>query len=274
MKELITDAGHGGKDIGASKFGYIEKDLNLIVTKRVNEILGNSNTTRTTDIYIDPSRRTDLIRSKYKYAISIHFNAGGGNGIEAIHSVHSTKGKVLAQSIVNEMQKTTGLPLRPKPVFSRTLSNGSDYYYMHRDTGNTITVIVECMFLDNIENVKKLNIESIAQGIANGYKKFTGGVVPTVTPSKTTVTPPKSTAAPLAPLLTYSGYLSQGSTGNSVRALQTALKALGYYKTAIDGSFGGGTRTSVMNFQRANKLVVDGFAGQGTVVKINSLLRR
>lgn len=169
--KLVIDPGHGGTDPGASEFGYLEKDLNLIVAKRVKELLKdyNPDITRETDITLESNTRAAAIKDKYDYCLSIHFNAGGGSGIEAIHSIHSTKGKELGQSIAEHLKEATGLNIRR--VFSRRLGT-VDYYFMHRLTGNTCTVIVEVFFIDNIEDIKALNIESISQGIAEGFRAF------------------------------------------------------------------------------------------------------
>lgn len=273
---LIIDNGHGGTDSGATSFGYMEKDLTLIIGKRVKELLKdfNPDMTRTTDKTLEPNDRTALIKDKYDYCISIHLNSGGGDGIEAIHSAHSTKGKKLAEYIVNSLKETTGLPLRNKPVFSRTQSDGKDYYYMHRNTGNTITVIIEGLFLDNAENIKKLNVESIAQGISNGFKEYAKTLTPTVEQPIIETPKPEQPNGEInkPPLLTYKGYLKKGDTGADVRSLQTALQYLGFYNISIDGSFGNGTDTALRNFQKTYGLVVDGFAGQATVMKINELL--
>lgn len=168
MRKLIIDVGHGGYDRGASAFGYLEKDLNLIVAKRVKELLKdyNPDITRTTDKDVD---RVDMIKSKYEYCLSIHFNAGGGSGIETIHSIYSENGKELALNIAESLKENTGLPVRR--VFSRRGKNG-DYYYMHRLTGSTTTVIVECLFLDSQSDIESLNIERIAKGISKGFEAY------------------------------------------------------------------------------------------------------
>ncbi|MBQ4072952.1 MAG: spore cortex-lytic enzyme [Clostridia bacterium] len=58
--------------------------------------------------------------------------------------------------------------------------------------------------------------------------------------------------------------LKRGSSGSSVRTLQTKLKNWGYYSGSIDGVFGSRTETAVRYFQRVNKLTVDGKVGPKT----------
>lgn len=174
--KLIIDAGHGGLDTGGYYKGYREKDLNIVLAKRVKELLRDfkPHMTREDDITIIWDKRSAMIKDNYDYCISIHFNIGEGEGVEAIHSHLSSKGKTLATQIVNSINELTGIPKRPNAVFSKKNASGQDYYYMHRLTGKTVTVIVECMFLDSPEerDINKLNVEKIAQGIANGFKKF------------------------------------------------------------------------------------------------------
>ena len=76
-----------------------------------------------------------------------------------------------------------------------------------------------------------------------------GGVnLPAVSPA------PDSGASSAYPLL-YSG-----SQGDAVKALQSALKELGFYTGALDGSFGSGTRSAVVAFQKSNGLTETGTA--------------
>jgi len=49
-----------------------------------------------------------------------------------------------------------------------------------------------------------------------------------------------------------------------VHALQYALTVLGYYTGNLDGNFGSGTTSAVRNYQRQNKLTVDGSVGPET----------
>lgn len=58
--------------------------------------------------------------------------------------------------------------------------------------------------------------------------------------------------------------LQVGSSGKNVSALQCLLTFHGYSLT-IDGSFGSGTRTALINFQSSRNLSPDGIAGQNTL---------
>ena len=152
-KSLIIDPGHGGSDPGTSGFGVKEKDWNLKMSvyqyRRLKELGANVAITRTVDITLENSARTNKIKNKYDYCMSNHFNGfnGQARGVETIHSRHASSkiATQLARAIVNE----SGQPLRR--VFTRMHPsiNNADYYYMHRLTGNTQTVIVEYGFMDN-----------------------------------------------------------------------------------------------------------------------------
>lgn len=56
---------------------------------------------------------------------------------------------------------------------------------------------------------------------------------------------------------------------SSIKDVQTKLNAIGYSCGTPDGTFGAGTETALKNFQKANKLTVDGLAGSATLNAIN-----
>lgn len=155
MKTLIIDAGHGGNDPGATGFQMKEKDWNLKMSlyqyNRLKEMGANVALTRSSDETLSATARTNKIKSKYDYCISNHFNAfnGEARGIETIHSIHSI-GK-LAIDIADALHDATKLPLRR--VFNRRNSAGKDWYFMHRLTGSTQTVIIEYGFIDHAKDV-------------------------------------------------------------------------------------------------------------------------
>lgn len=67
--------------------------------------------------------------------------------------------------------------------------------------------------------------------------------------------------------------LRRGNKGTAVTKLQKDLLSLGYSfgKYGADGSYGAVTEATVKQFQRDNKLVVDGIAGPATQAKIKEL---
>lgn len=71
-------------------------------------------------------------------------------------------------------------------------------------------------------------------------------------------------AIPLTAGRPYPGtVLRKGSTGASVQTLQQRLRDLGY-TLSLDGNFGVGTQTAVVDFQQKNNLTADGSVGPGT----------
>ncbi len=62
----------------------------------------------------------------------------------------------------------------------------------------------------------------------------------------------------------YTANITKGDTAANIKAVQTRLKNLGYYKIAVDGIWGPKTLAAVRNFQRDYGLVVDGIVGPKT----------
>lgn len=60
----------------------------------------------------------------------------------------------------------------------------------------------------------------------------------------------------------------QGSTGSTVRTIQTKLKRWGYYTGTVDGVYGSKTVAAVKYFQRANGLTADGVCGDRTLAAL------
>lgn len=71
---------------------------------------------------------------------------------------------------------------------------------------------------------------------------------------------------------TEAAVLKQGSTGSSVRTLQTKLKSWGYYAGSVDGIYGSQTVKAVKYFQSKNGLTVDGIVGAKTAAALGMTL--
>ena len=171
---LIIDPGHGGEDPGGGSNQYWkEKDLALKISlyqyKRFKDLGINVALTRDKDIALKPSERTNIVkRSNAKYCISNHINAGGGEGAETIYSIYSNP--TLANIILNAL---VGVGQIKRRAFTRTLPGDlqKDYYFMHRDTGKTETVIVEYGFADNTNDTKRLleNWKQYAESVVKAF---------------------------------------------------------------------------------------------------------
>ncbi len=165
------DAGHGGTDSGACANGLKEKQLNLVTTLECRNVLSNHGVlvglTRTGDTTHSIDQRCKLANNwKADYFVSIHHNAGGGDGAEAIHSIVRGKGEELAKNIVGEIKAHTGQNLRPKATFAKKSSSGTDYYGVIRGT-TMKAVIVECAFLDSADHhIVDTTTEQKAMGVA------------------------------------------------------------------------------------------------------------
>lgn len=154
----IMDAGHGGTDPGAVANGIVEKIWTLEAAKYVQERLIQfgipCDITRTNDISLSVGNRVDIV-SQYTHCISHHFNSSatpGATGLEMIRSIYAD-GRV--PELIKEAVLEAGYLLRGNYSYTRTLTNGKDYYYMHRDTGNCQVTIVEYDFINGL-NAEKL----------------------------------------------------------------------------------------------------------------------
>ncbi|WP_051258374.1 N-acetylmuramoyl-L-alanine amidase [Atopococcus tabaci] len=162
-KSIIIDAGHGGSDPGATAFGVKEKDWTLKISlyqyERLKELGAAVALTRSKDTTLDSAARTKVFRGQYDYCISNHWNAfnGKARGVETIHSIFADK--TFASQLAKAVSNASGLPLRR--VFSKKNASGTDWYFMHRLTGTTKTVIIEYGFLDHKEDHARYRTDAI-----------------------------------------------------------------------------------------------------------------
>ena len=169
---IILDPGHGGEDSGAiGTNGVYEKDLNLLISNTIGELLKANGYkviyTRTEDkmLYtkdqdIKGIRKISDLRNRCKIAnenidalfISIHMNSYSEEkykGLQVYYSVGNEKSKKLAEhiqsSVKDSLQKDN----------NRKIKEGKGLYLLEhiKSTG----VLIECGFLSNIQEAKKLS---------------------------------------------------------------------------------------------------------------------
>ena len=179
---VIVDAGHGGIDSGAVGNNLKEKDLTLEAAKymfnRLKDLGINAVMTRTDDEYLPKRDRINRILSLYNnnpntLIISNHINAGGAEGAEVVYSLKSDG--MLANMIIDNIEEAG--QIKRKAYQRRLPENPSlDYYYIIRETGNAESVLVEYGFIDNKNDVYKLenNLEDFVEGTVKAIAEYLG----------------------------------------------------------------------------------------------------
>ncbi|NMA84498.1 MAG: N-acetylmuramoyl-L-alanine amidase CwlD [Epulopiscium sp.] len=185
---IMVDPGHGGIDPGrVGEQGLDEKDLNLQIALYLKTYLEQSGAyvrmTRTDDkgLYdesdtnkkrADLKKRTEKInQSEADIAISIHQNSFPQKkykGAQVFYYEDSKEGKRLAEILQEELRSFLD-PENHRQV------KANDTYYLLKQTKIPM-VIVECGFISNPEEERKLNDtlyqEKVAWGIYVGIMKY------------------------------------------------------------------------------------------------------
>ena len=177
--KVFINAGHGGNDPGAVANGLREKDLNLTIALACEAELKRHGVEvkmqRTTDV---GALSSQIVSNCNKFApnlaVDIHNNAGGGDGAEVFHHYKGGTGKTLAVNILNEI---VGIGQNSRGAKTRRNSSGKDYYYFIREIACP-SVIIECAFLDNKNDVKAVDTvaeqKAFGVAIAKGILKTLG----------------------------------------------------------------------------------------------------
>lgn len=171
-KVIVIDAGHGGTDYGAIRNGINEKDINLDVAKRVEDILRRKGykvgMTRTNDIFVSLEDRCKISASMNpSIFVSIHVNSCVGTeprGIET-HYYHDNSVE-LANTIHSKMTKAIQSPNRG--LFK------SKFYVINHTT--VPAVLLEIGFISNdrerAELITPKRKQATAQAISEGIIEY------------------------------------------------------------------------------------------------------
>ena len=101
--------------------------------------------------------------------LSNHLNAGGGDGAEVIYALRDKS--TLAKKILDNIEKT-GQNVRKYYQLRLPNNSSKDYYFIHRDTPNNESIIVEYGFVDSPK-------DDVSQ-IKNNYKSYAEAVIKAV----------------------------------------------------------------------------------------------
>lgn len=192
QKTVIVDAGHGGDDGGAIGIdGTVEKDINLDIALKLEKILKfygfNVIMTRTQDVMtcddgLDSLRKRKIsdIHNRFELMrknpdaifISVHqnkFEDTSQHGTQVFYSGNDERSKELAEAIQTSVTLT--LQRKNDRVVKKS---GSGIYLLYH--AKIPAVLVECGFISNSDEVKKLKDESyrmkLAILIADGLLKY------------------------------------------------------------------------------------------------------
>lgn len=266
MAKVYLDPGHGGSDPGAVKY-VREKDVNLTMALACRDYLTahgvSVKMSRTADTGTSINSMASAANSwGADLVVSIHNNAGGGDGFEVYHSIKGGTGKTLAQNIEAEVKK---IGQNSRGLKTKKNSSGTDYFGMIRLT-NAPAVICEGAFVDTKADAAQ--IDTTAEQQAFGYA-YARGTLKTLGIADKGYKGSSSTATATAKAVTVSltlPQLSKGDKGNSVKAMQLLIIGAGYScgSAGADGDFGSGTYNGLVKYQKSRGLTQDGICGKNT----------
>ena len=175
---VVIDAGHGGFDSGkVGVDGTLEKEINLIIAKQLKLLLEAADVnvlmvrTEDTGLYTEnsPNKKRQDMRARASLMneanadciISIHQNSypeESIDGAQVFYYTNSASGKNLASLIQKSLISNVD------PSNHRTEKSNNSYYLLKNVTAPI--VIVECGFLSNWEESKKLVDDTYQQKLA------------------------------------------------------------------------------------------------------------
>ena len=173
-KSIYIDPGHGGRDSGTTYKNIYEKDINLIMSKKIEQYLISKGATvyltREEDIDLSTTtknkKRSDLTnraklinQSNADMYISIHLNYISNSkwqGLQIFYNNKNEENELIANSLTSYLKQTSSNIRDPKK---------ENIYYMYKQI-KTPGVLIELGFLSNPNDRYRLTREEYQDKLA------------------------------------------------------------------------------------------------------------
>ncbi len=178
-------AGHNNSDDTGASYGNLkEEELTIKTAEKVEELLRPYNnitvvqvgSTSSNPSGVTISDRTALARqANPDLCIQIHFNAGGGSGVEAIYKAGDDVSRQLAEILSESMASSMGLENRGAGSDLEKCAIGSLSIIENHATSGFPSVVTEGGFIDGEPDSSLLasdGTEKCAKGIVDGILKY------------------------------------------------------------------------------------------------------
>jgi len=174
---VLLDPGHGGYDPGAVAHGLKEKDLNLLLAVKLAEKLDGMKVllTRERDSFVSLADRVAMSRRVgADLFLSLHANAGGGQGFESFVCSGLGSGDpalAMQKALHGQIMKV----LKGWDIVDRGMKRAAFYVLKHNPRP---AVLIESLFLDNAAEAdlwqEPAFVEALAVGAARGVQDALG----------------------------------------------------------------------------------------------------
>lgn len=162
--KILIIKGHGGNDVGAVSGNLVEKTMNSITATAMYNYLKSQGFTNVTldNENTDVDQEVILANSgSYDIVISVHYNAGGGDGFECYYHSSNSKAKNLCLAIETQI-KAIGQN-------SRGVKLGDNYKIIRKVT--PMSIILEGGFIDNATDRQLFDTQNGQEKVGIAYAK-------------------------------------------------------------------------------------------------------
>lgn len=171
MKKVWLDAGHGGKDPGATGHGLQEKDIALVLSLAIKDKLEREyenvqvGLSRSTDVFLELKERTNKANAAgTDILVSIHCNAGGGAG--GFETFRYTSASIATAELQHVLHTEIMSALKSYGVNDR----GQKVANLHMCRESRMpAVLTENLFIDVKNDADKLKQKDIIKLLVNGH---------------------------------------------------------------------------------------------------------